>query len=414
MRRAVDTTVESHEIRHPQEAHSSRRARIVLSVLIVLLLVLLGALGAFFNTVANPSVDAVPTATGAESLDWIQSVYGFGPSTNDQLLRPTSVAFGPDGALYVTDPQQSRIMVFEPDGSFRLLIHTGVGGIGEGMLQRPESVDVSPAGEVYVADSAAGKVIVFNQSGAFVREWQVGDPSPIAGVKYYEGDDTVLVTGAGMVYAFSPSGSELGRFGTRGRAPGQIDAYIGIQADDEYVYIADALNHRVQALGHDGSPVWSMPVFEESAETTQGSAYDFPADLVIDGSGRLVVIDAFKNQVIVSERDGGDILVSYGDWGASDGLFAYPSGIDYDPGRDVFAVADTRNNRAQVFSIPDSGAPGAGVTRVVTGPYGYCAYPCAAAMLVLLIGVLASRHRRTRAGLVGTSRVDVVEDVIVP
>jgi sugar lactone lactonase YvrE len=379
------------------------RLRVVLIVVIALLLAGLAVLGFFFVRMLQPP--GTPKEETAGGLVWVRSIYGFGPSKDEQLLEPTSVAIAPNGDIYANDAQRSRVMRFSSDGAFKSLIHTGAGGTGPGQFKRPGSIATDADGNVFIADQSAGKIIVFDDQGSFVREWAVDG----AGGLTISGD-TVYVLARSEVLVFSRQGQKQGSFGRRGKGRGELDAYQGIVVDGTRIYIADALNKRLQAFSRTGDVVWVSPdvassaskpaeistkTLEASATSNPQSPYELPQDVVFDGAGRLVVIDAFKFQMIVVDRDKGKVIAAYGDYGSRDGLFFYPTGLAYDPQRDWFAVADTRNDRIQIVRIPDTGeSPQAAMSRLMTSPYRYCAVPLLLLLLAVIVGVVTRRRGR--------------------
>jgi DNA-binding beta-propeller fold protein YncE len=337
-------------------------------------------------------------ATAADGFEWVRSIYGFGPSRDAQLLEPTSVAFAPNGDVYANDPQRSRVMRFGPDGAFKALVHTGAGGTGTGQFLRPAGLATDVDGNLYIADPVANKVIVFGDGGSYLREWPTARPLGLT-VR----DDAVYVITNGRVTVFSKSGEDRGSFGRRGRAREDIDAYQGIATDGKRIYIADALNQSVKAFDKAGDVVWASTDASASgsavstATVGEQAGFGLPQDLAFDGAGRLVVIDAFDFQMIVIDPKNGKVLGRFGDYGSRDGLFFYPTGIDYDAQRDWFAVADTRNNRVQIVRIPGSGeSTVASARRLVSGPYRYCALPLFLMVLALVVAVVTRRRKGDR------------------
>ncbi|MBA4371043.1 MAG: hypothetical protein C0418_05650 [Coriobacteriaceae bacterium] len=389
------------------------RLRVVLIVVIVLLLAGMAVLGVFFVRILQPP--GMPDTQGAQGgLVWVRSIYGFGPAADEQLLNPTSVAIAPNGDIYVNDAQRARIMRFNSSGAFKSLLHTGRGGTGEGQFIRPESIAVDADSNVYIADSFADKIIVYNDQGGFVREWGTSRPTGVT----VRGERVFVLTN-GLLTVFNRNGENLGSFGRRGRNRGDIDAYQGVTGDDERIYVADALNQRLQAFDQKGNVLWVSPdvkpaeivrsrvgtTGDPEATPEPGTPYDLPQDLVFDGAGRLVVIDAFKFKLIVVSPKDGAVLASYGESGSRDGTFFYPTGVDYDPVRDWFAVADTRNNRVQIVRLPESGDSGqATVRRLLTSPYRYCAPPVLLALIAIIVAVVT--RRRARADEVSPDSID--------
>lgn len=360
------------------------RARVILTTALLLLFGILVALLFFFYQLLTPPGQI--SAAAPTEMRWVRSLYGFGPAADEQLKSPTSVAIAPNGDIYATDPSRSRVMIFRPDGTFRRLLHTGAGGVEQGQFIRPESIDIDEAGLVYIADSWAGKVIVFDAAGAYVREWIVGDVA--RGVHVSDGKVYVMTVGRVLVY--DDQGRELMSFGSRGREPGQIDAYQGVVANDGVIYIADSYNRRVQAFAEDGSFMWAEPSLEGTVTGLTGASmedaslrqkadkypWELPQDITLDGKGRLVAVDAFRFRINVVDPQTGEVLAHYGDFGRGDGQFFYPTSIAYDPDRDWFAVADTQNNRVQIVTVPDSGADdAASVWRALSSPYRFLGVP---------------------------------------
>lgn len=387
-------------------APRSSRARIVLLVAILVLLALLVVLVVLFFNLLKPA--GLPEDTGDAAptgLTWVRSMYGFGPSADEQLLSPSSVAIAPDGRIYATDPIRARIMIFNSDGTFDRLLHTGAGGAGTGQFIRPEALDVDENGEVYIADSWANKIIVFDDGGTYVREWPVQQQA--RGV--YVSDGSVYVLDVGKVIVYDTQGKELRSFGTRGRAPGQLDAYQGIAAKDGSIYVADSYNKRLQSFDDSGKLIWAVPESaantsgpmaeaaptsdESSSSAVPGHVWDLPQDLVFDGAGRLVVVDAFTFEMAVIEPKNGKAQAVFGEFGTADGQFFYPTSVDYDPARDWFAVADTQNNRVQIVRIPGSGgSPMSAVWRWTSSPYRYLVVPGLLFLIVLALALWARRR----------------------
>lgn len=370
------------------------RARILLGVVIALLVLLLAVLGVYFVRVLTPARQVQTEQADTNGLVWVRSLYGFGPSAEEQLASPTSVAIAPNGEIYATDPQMARIMVFSPDGSFSRLLHTGMGGIEKGKFTRPESIACAENGDVYIADSFAGKIIVFTGDGEYLREWIIPNPKDETPRGVYVKGNRVYVLTVGKLRIYDLQGKEVGVIGTRGRREGQIDAYQGVASDGKNIYIADALNRRVMSLDTKGKAVWTAPKDEKDAQG-DNAPYDLPQDLCFDGNGRLVTIDAFKFELIVSDPKNGDVIGAYGTDGVADGAFMYPSSIDYDQNRDWFAVADTRNNRVQIVRLPGSGGGARSmVSRALSSPYRYCGIPLLLLIVVLVVAYITSRKMR--------------------
>jgi hypothetical protein len=89
-----------------------------------------------------------------------------------------AVADGPDGALYVLDNQDLKVVVFNPDGTLRR-VFAGTKGHGPGEFDRPRDIALTNAGEVYVLDQSLSRIEVFDTSGVYRRTLILGTTSPL-------------------------------------------------------------------------------------------------------------------------------------------------------------------------------------------------------------------------------------------
>jgi predicted membrane-bound mannosyltransferase/DNA-binding beta-propeller fold protein YncE len=90
---------------------------------------------------------------------------GSGGGLDGQVDEPVGLAFSPDGLLYVADTWNQRIQVFTREGLFvrAWFVEAWFGQSNE----RPY-LDVDSSGNVYVTDPDASRVIVFNSRGDFL------------------------------------------------------------------------------------------------------------------------------------------------------------------------------------------------------------------------------------------------------
>ncbi len=166
---------------------------------------------------------------------------GTGP---DQFDRPTDVAVTPGGDFYVSDGYgNSRVLKFAKDG--RLLKQWGRKGTGPGEFNLPHAVVLDSAGRVYVGDRENNRVQVFDGDGKFLAQWtDAGAPFGLflAGERMFVADGR-----ANWVAVLDQSGRRVGRFGEKGRGPGQFDLPHMLCVDARgAVYVAEVNGKRVQ------------------------------------------------------------------------------------------------------------------------------------------------------------------------
>ncbi|MGL4424246.1 MAG: NHL repeat-containing protein [Gemmataceae bacterium] len=123
-----------------------------------------------------------------------------------QFQRIRSLAFGPDGLLYVVDACNHRVQVFSTDGTLIRMI--GGAGQAPGQMSYPYDIAFSPQGDFYVSERG-------NQ----------------------------------RIQKFRTNGESLGVWGSAGRKPGQLADPWAIAVDRHgQVHVVDTENHRVQRL----------------------------------------------------------------------------------------------------------------------------------------------------------------------
>ncbi len=145
------------------------------------------------------------------NLGFLRAWGGYGSGTG-RFRRPTGLAFGSDGrTVFVVDADNQRVQVFDDQGGF--LRAWGEAGDGDGRFKQPFGVAAGRDGFVYVTDAAAHRVQKFTEDGVFVTAW-----------------------------------------GEHGTDHGQFWNPRGIEQDDRLrVLVVDQGNHRAQIFTPDGA-----------------------------------------------------------------------------------------------------------------------------------------------------------------
>jgi sugar lactone lactonase YvrE len=367
----------------------SDRGRVILGVILALLILLLGVLSWFILRVLAPA-GAPKSGSTPAGLEWVRSIYGFGPKPDQQFEGVIHTAVAPDGTIWATDGPKARVVGFNPDGSYKgILSHPK-------LLIRPSGIAIAENGEIFVADYYSSMIDVFSSSGRLLRAFSTTTAPFQIAVK----GDRVVVTAMDGVRVFTAAGDPVTKFSSRGRAPDQIDLAQGVViGDDGTIYVADTHNSMIKAFDPAGKLLWVGPPDSKDvtrAPTARGNGQlQLPSGLTMDGAGRLVLVDPFGFDIVVADpKRQGAIVARYGESGQTDGLFFYPTGLSYDPARDWFAVADTANKRVQIVRIPGSVSFGLlpALRRAWTGPVWICAIPLV--LLLLALAVALSGRRR--------------------
>ncbi len=142
---------------------------------------------------------------GTFTAEWAPGFYG-----------PRRIAIGPDDSLYVVDQGLTRIVKFSPDG--RVLTIWGSAGHGDGQFADHTSVAVDPAtNKVYVADPRNSRIQIFDSNGKFLTKWLVpewGQPSGF--------EDLTIDSQRGRLYASSAHMNAILVFDLQGNRTGTL------------------------------------------------------------------------------------------------------------------------------------------------------------------------------------------------
>ena len=142
---------------------------------------------------------------GKSIAEWASGFYG-----------PRRIAIGPDDSIYVVDQGRTRIVKFSPRG--QVLATWGSDGSGGGQFADHTSVAVDPrTNKVYVADPINKRIQVFDSDGKFLTKWLVPEWGQPAG---YE--DLAIDSQRGRLYASSVHMSTILVFDLHGNRTGTL------------------------------------------------------------------------------------------------------------------------------------------------------------------------------------------------
>jgi len=165
--------------------------------------------------------------------------------TEEAFNRPTDVAFGLNGEIYISDGYvNSRVVKFSKEG--RYITAWGKKGKGPGEFNLPHSVAVDKQGRVYVGDRENRRLQVFDGNGKFLEEWtHVGSPWGLD----LQPDQTLFIADGynDRVLKVDLTGKVLGAFGGNGRMPGEMNFVHHLEVDSAgNIYVGEIKNQRVQ------------------------------------------------------------------------------------------------------------------------------------------------------------------------
>ncbi len=221
------------------------------------------------------------------------------------LDQPSDLSIGPNGAIYVVNGVENKIMVFDNGGSFKFSF--GEEGTGKGQFKYPLGIDISDSGKVFIADSGNHRIQVFDLEGNFLHMFTVKS---------------------------TPNENP----------PDPVDVLVSKVKD--YIYISDNDNHRIKVYKQNGTYEFEWGRFGE-----EYGEFRYPGILAINQFNEVFVVDVLNTRVQKFDPFG-KYLADIGSWGVLPGKFYRPKGVAIDRKGRVF-VSDSYMGVIQVFS--DSG-----------------------------------------------------------
>lgn len=282
---------------------------------------------------------AVPVE--AQSLPAFERSWGAFGSAPGQFQRPSGIAVGFDGHIYVADATNCRVDEFTPLGIFE----RSVGSIGSGLgkLLGPQDVAVDPSGRIYVADAGNARIARFSSDG-----------TPLAPFALPLGASSVTSLGISQdgryLYAMLGSGEleicdSAGVLYSKEPARGAIAQNIGIGVSSLGVAYYTAFSCDVYNLPFAG-PRQPSFVIQPEGEAGCGGTFGVAAE----GDSILYVAERTGSGRIFKVSQSGTWI---GSWGANVGGDAQLGGAEFDlavdPQRNIYVV-DQGNSRIVKFS----------------------------------------------------------------
>ena len=280
--------------------------------------------------------------------------FGSSGDKEDELDTPTDVIVSENGRnIYVVDSENNRINVFEDDGDDDFVYGTfcdiaviqdcndnadGADEDGDGQFNNPISIALDTPKKIFVADSDNKRIQVFDDDGKFQSKFGSSNSGSTA-------------------YIGSPNG-------------------IAIQESSGNIFVSDAERDSISVFDSRGDFVFKFNLFDGNDK------FDKPSNMVIDNSEEMLyVADTKEDRIVVFELiddttcpygtkesvDGVCFVKEFGSAGESEGKFDEPTGLAFDSTNDLLYVADTDNDRIQIFKMVSGDDCPSGTEEIVEG-----------------------------------------------
>ena len=271
-----------------------------------------------------------PSVIEFDSEGNVLQAWGNQDSTRQWLTSEHGIFIDNDGNVWIGGNSVSDHVVLKLSNKGKLLLQIGEWGISKGSndtthLGRPADIAVdAAANEVYIADGYGNRrIIIFDAgTGAYKRHWGAYGGVP--------NDDELPV--------YNPSDPPAKFF----RNPVHS---VRLSMDD-FVYIADRTNNRVQVFRKDGTFV--KEVFLDTQTLAPGSAWDI--EFSRDASQtNMYIADGANMKIRILNRSTLEVLGSFGQGGRGAGQFGWVHNLAMDSKGNLYTVEVTPGNRVQKF-----------------------------------------------------------------
>lgn len=279
------------------------------------------------------------------SNDVVQiSAFGTAGDENGEFMLPWGVAIRDDGCIAVADHANSRIQIFDHQGTFLQNLSSN----GSERIRLPTGIDFDLDHNLVTFNSERHEIKVLDSAGQLIRkigsENELRDTDRVEGISIdSEGRFIVTDSSNERVLVFHHSGHLCLEFGAHGKNrlgwPSCAVFHHG------RFIVSDKSNHCLKVYNRHG--VFLHQIGRPGKEPGQ---FRQPRGLTLDSAGNIVVCDSGNCRIQVLDSDG-NFIRSFGCFGEEVGNFFSPYSVAVGKQGEV-VVSDCNNNRIQVFRFP--------------------------------------------------------------
>lgn len=309
-----------------------RRAAVVLAI------VLFGA-----SVLAQrPSDPALLVPEDAPALDYAVAPMAVTLPDGVTMGATASVAFDPQGHLYVLTRGERTFFEFDQNGTY-------IRSFGDRLFTRSHGLRIDSDGNLWATDVGGHVVVKMSPKGDVLMtlgtKGEAGEWNEAAGSRKFNQPNDVVIAANGDIFVaqghtpgpngdarvlkFDRTGRFITSWGGKGSGPGQFQVAHGIAIDaGGRVWVADRENQRIQVFDQDGTFVREMKYKGLPCSFDIGRQYVY-------------MVNGFAGQLLQMDLSG-KVLAALGKPGKGPGEFGEAHMIAVSPRGEIF-VADSVN-----------------------------------------------------------------------
>lgn len=270
------------------------------------------------------------------------NAFGTVGDDNGEFMLPWGVAIRDDGCIAVADHANSRIQVFDNQGTFLQTVPNN----GSERVRLPTGIDFDLDHNIVTFDSENHQLKVLDSAGRLIRKigngQELGDR--VEGISVdCEGRIIVTDTSNECVLVFHHSGHLCLEFGAAGK--NRLGRPSGAVFQHGRFIVSDTFNHCLKVYNRHG--VFQQQIGRPGTEPGQ---FRQPRGVAVDSANNILVCDSGNCRVQVLDSDG-NFIRSFGSFGDEVGKFWLPYSIAVGKQGEV-VVSDCNNNRIQIYRFP--------------------------------------------------------------
>ncbi len=173
------------------------------------------------------------------------SSFGRHGSKDGELNSPTGIAIDKNGYIYVSDLGNKRVQKFNRDWKF-------IKSFGADILKEPFAIHITSREEIVVGELSGDRIVLFGQDENLIKS--VGSEGTGDGEFLWassvanDSNENIYITDFwnSRIQIFSKDLKFISSFGKFGRGVGEFDGISSLTIADEFLFVCDYFNHRIQ------------------------------------------------------------------------------------------------------------------------------------------------------------------------